>query len=217
MGLAEQLKMGLGSLGVACSDEQIEQVLRYQQLLLKWNRVTNLTSITDPVKVASHHLLDAFSIQPFVTGKRVVDIGSGAGLPGIPLALINPGKDFILLDANGKKTRFITQAKIELGLSNVEVVQTRAEDYQGQFDHVVSRAFRNLAEFVEVCEPLVCPGGNLLAMKGPDYEQEIKALDTADYLTVAHRLQVPGVDGERYLVEIRKPEMTRVKTNQIEK
>ena len=203
MGIETQLRQGLEELGIEVSDDGLKSILQYQALLLKWNKVTNLTAITEPELVVSHHLLDALAVNPFIAGHRVLDVGSGGGLPGIPLALVNPDKDFILLDPNGKKTRFMTQAKIELGLSNVEVIQSRVEDHQGLYDHVISRAFRHLSGFVECCGRLLTVEGSLLAMKGPDYEQEQEEMTVSDYTMVVHHLAVPGLQAERCLIEIK--------------
>ncbi|SVE11695.1 uncharacterized protein METZ01_LOCUS464549, partial [marine metagenome] len=166
-------------MNLAADQILIEQLQTYQALLLHWNKTANLTAITEPDKIVTHHLLDALAVHEFITGQRVLDVGSGAGLPGIPLALINPDKDFILLDSNGKKTRFMTQARIELGLENVTVVKSRIEDYDDRVDHVISRAFSSLAEFGHFCLRLLEKNGSLLAMKGPGYEIELAALESA--------------------------------------
>ncbi|MBT4161662.1 MAG: 16S rRNA (guanine(527)-N(7))-methyltransferase RsmG [Gammaproteobacteria bacterium] len=198
----ELLKSGLGELEIPASDTLMEKALHYKSLLMRWNRVTNLTAILESEKITSHHLLDAFSITSFLKGSRILDVGSGAGLPGIPLALINPDKDFILLDSNGKKTRFMTQVKIELGLDNVEVIQARVEDFEGSFDQVLSRAFASLADFVSSSRHLAT-SGNLLAMKGLDLEEELEALDSGSVEVNVHKFSVPGIETERCLVELK--------------
>lgn len=202
MTLEEKLTAGLDSLGFSNPADLAALAMRYQALLLKWNKVTNLTAITDPERIITHHLLDAYSVNRFIRGTSILDVGSGAGIPGIPLALANPDKDFILLDPNGKKTRFMTQAKIELGLENVEVVQARAEDHDRQYDQVISRAFRQVEGFIATCGRLVRPGGTLLAMKGPDHMEELATLSGFEDRVATHLLSVPGLDADRFLVEI---------------
>jgi 16S rRNA (guanine527-N7)-methyltransferase len=167
MSLKEKIESGLVALTLKSHPEVVEKLEQYLALITKWNKVTNLTSIDNPEQMVVLHLLDSLSIQPYLSGHRILDVGSGAGLPGIPLALINQDKDFILLDSNGKKTRFMVQAAIELGIRNIEVVHSRAQDFQGEFDHVVCRAFAGTDDFVKTCSHLLAPGGTLLAMKGP--------------------------------------------------
>ena len=202
MSVEQQLDSGLERLGFSDRADLVDRAISYQSLLLKWNKVTNLTAITDPEQVITHHLLDAFAVNPWITGKKILDVGSGGGIPGIPLALANPDKDFILLDPNGKKTRFMTQAKIELSLGNVTVIQARVEDHSAHYDQVVSRAFRQISGFVETCARLVVTGGSLLAMKGPDFKEELAQLpDLAETVSVSP-ITVPGMEAERFLVEI---------------
>ena len=200
MELTEIIESGLKELNLPADQTLIEQLRTYQAMLLHWNKTVNLTAITEPDKIVTHHLLDALAVHEFIIGQRVLDVGSGAGLPGIPLALINPDKDFILLDSNGKKTRFMTQTRIELGLENVTVVKSRIEDYDDRVDHVISRAFSNLVEFARVCLRLLEKNGSLLAMKGPGYEIELSALESA--FIRLHHISVPNLDAERYLIEV---------------
>jgi len=202
MDLRTRLAAGLEVLGLGGTESLVESSLHFQALLLKWNKVTNLTAITSPEQVITHHLLDAYAVNPWVIGHTVLDVGSGGGIPGIPLALANPDKDFILLDPNGKKTRFMTQAKIELELANVAVIQARVEDHKGQYDQVISRAFRRVGGFVDSCGRLVRPGGSLLAMKGPDYKGELAELAELKDRTQTSELSVPGLDANRYLIRI---------------
>jgi 16S rRNA (guanine527-N7)-methyltransferase len=179
--------------------EAVEKLEQYLGLITKWNKVTNLTSIDNPEQMVVIHLLDSLSIQPYLGGHRILDVGSGAGLPGIPLALINQDKDFILLDSSGKKTRFMVQAAIELGIRNIEVVQSRAQDFQGEFDQVLCRAFTGTDHFVKACSHLLAPGGSLLAMKGP---AESEVIPLPGFKQSIHQLNVPGLPSERYLIEI---------------
>ena len=199
MSLKENIERGLVALTLESHHEVVEKLEQYLTLITKWNKVTNLTSIDDPEQMVVIHLLDSLSIQPYLSGHRILDVGSGAGLPGIPLALINQDKDFILLDSNGKKTRFMVQATIELGIRNIEVVQSRAQDFQGEFDHVVCRAFTGTDDFVKACSHLLAPGGTLLAMKGPAASEVIRP---SGFKQSIHQLHVPDMPSERYLIEI---------------
>ena len=199
MSLKEKIERGLVALTLESHPEVVEKLEQYLTLITKWNKVTNLTSIDDPEQMVVIHLLDSLSIQPYLSGHRILDVGSGAGLPGIPLALINQDKDFILLDSNGKKTRFMVQATIELGIRNIEVVQSRAQDFEGEFDHVVCRAFAGTDDFVKACSHLLAPGGSLLAMKGPAASEVIRP---PGFKQSIHQLHVPDMPSERYLIEI---------------
>ncbi len=148
---AEELSLGARSLGVALSDAQHGQLLAYLALLVKWNKAYNLTAVRDPDEMVSRHLLDSLSVVPFVAagGARWLDVGSGGGMPGVPLAILFPERQFTLLDSNGKKTRFLTQVKLELKLANLEVIHSRVEQLQPPqpFDGIVSRAFSSLEDF----------------------------------------------------------------------
>jgi len=199
MSLKEKIERGLVALTLESHPEVVEKLEQYLTLITKWNKVTNLTSIDDPEQMVVIHLLDSLSIQPYLSGNRILDVGSGAGLPGIPLALINQDKDFVLLDSNGKKTRFMVQATIELGIRNIEVVQSRAQDFEGEFDHVVCRAFTGTDDFVKACSHLLAPGGTLLAMKGPAASEVIRP---PGFKQSIHQLHVPDMPSERYLIEI---------------
>jgi 16S rRNA (guanine527-N7)-methyltransferase len=199
MNLKKKIELGLFELTLESHPEVVEKLEQYLTLITKWNKITNLTSIDTLEEMVVIHLLDSLSIQPYLKGKRILDVGSGAGLPGIPLALNNQDKDFILLDSNGKKTRFMVQATIELGIKNIEVVQSRAEVFQGEFDHVVCRAFTDTDNFVKACSHLLAPGGSLLAMKGP---AESKVTRPPGFKQNIHQLHVPNMHSERYLIEI---------------
>ena len=198
MSTAERIAAGLCDLGLRESADKADRLAAYLELIAKWNRVTNLTAVPDPGEAVALHLMDSLSVYPFVIGDRILDVGSGAGLPGIPLALLMPDKDFILLDSNGKKTRFMTQAAIELQLENVTVIQQRVEDCTEMFDQVISRAFASLEDFLRLCLPRLSPGGSLLAMKGPSEKEQVENLEQGSL----HSLSVPGLDRERYLMVI---------------
>ncbi|MGH8373129.1 MAG: 16S rRNA (guanine(527)-N(7))-methyltransferase RsmG [Gammaproteobacteria bacterium] len=200
---SSRLAAGLHELQLALSPADQSRLLAYLDLLAKWNSAYNLTAVRDPGEMVTRHLLDSLVMEPFLRGERVLDVGSGAGLPGIPLALTNPERHFVLLDSNGKKTRFMVQAVATLGLRNVEVVQARAEDYRPAepFATVVSRAFSSLADFLHLTEQLCAPDGCWLAMKGELPESEIQALPPG-WVVQVRALQVPGLDAKRCVVEI---------------
>jgi 16S rRNA (guanine527-N7)-methyltransferase len=191
-------------LGLALSDQQDLQLQRYLELLQRWNKVYNLTAVRDPEQMLPLHLWDSLSIVPFIQAETCLDVGSGAGLPGIPLAILRPTQRFTLLDTNGKKTRFIQQAALELGLANVEVVQTRVEQWQPEqkFAAIISRAFASLADFVTVSGEHLQVQGTLYAMKGRYPESEIAELPQGWSLACSHSLSVPGLDAERHLLEL---------------
>ncbi len=200
------MRQGLAALGIEATDEQVGQWLDYLQLLQRWNKVYNLTAIDDAAAMLTAHLLDSLSVAPFVTGQRIADVGSGAGLPGIPLAILFPGTQFTLIDAVAKKSRFQRQAVMDLQLDNVAALHTRVETFKPEkpFDQVISRAFSSLSEFVDLTASLLASGGEWLAMKGRRPEQELAALDKKIAYTVIP-LTVPGLDAERHLIQMTKP------------
>jgi 16S rRNA (guanine527-N7)-methyltransferase len=185
-----------------------EKLSAYLDLLAKWNRVYNLTAIRDRAQMQSHHVDDALAILPYLPdarGKRVLDVGSGGGIPGIPLAIARPDWRVVLLDANGKKAAFLTQAAIELGLANVRAVASRVENYapDERFDIVISRAFSDLRTFAEAAAKHVGAGGIIVAMKGTLPHDEIDALPERVEVIGTPSLDVPGLDAERHLVLMR--------------
>ena len=202
--MSEVWQQGLGSLGVALSAHQQEQLQQYMQLMQRWNKVYNLTAVRDPQQMLPLHLWDSLSVATLVRGDNCLDVGSGAGLPGIPLAVLYPERQFTLLDTNGKKTRFIQQAALELGLGNVQVVQQRVEQWQpdGKFAAIISRAFASLIDFVTVSAAHLQDDGVLYAMKGRYPEQELAELPKGWVLSQSHSLDVPGLDAERHLLEL---------------
>jgi 16S rRNA (guanine527-N7)-methyltransferase len=191
-------------MGINLEPEQKRKLLAYLVLLEKWNRAYNLTAVRDPEEMVSRQLLDALSILDLLTGRRVLDVGTGAGLPGIPLAVARPEWRFTLLDANGKKTRFVQQAKMELGLDNLTVIQARVEQFptDDRFDSIVSRAFSSLPQFVELALPLLGENGILVAMKGVSPEDEIKTVEAKGMIVHCKRLQVPLSAAERHAIMI---------------
>jgi len=185
-----------------------EKLSAYLDLLAKWNRVYNLTAIRDRAQMQSHHIDDALAILPYLPdarGTRVLDVGSGGGIPGIPLAIARPDWRVVLLDANGKKAAFLTQAAIELGLANVRAVASRVEDYapDERFDIVISRAFSDLRTFAEAAAKHVGAGGIIVAMKGTLPRDEIDALPERIEVIATPSLDVPDLDAERHLVLMR--------------
>jgi 16S rRNA (guanine527-N7)-methyltransferase len=200
MALAE----GLTELELSLNEQTQTRLLQYLDLLEKWNRVYNLTAIRDKDQMVSNHLLDSLVLTPFVCGLRILDVGSGAGLPGIPLALASPQLDVTLLDSNHKKAAFLRQAVAELALPNVSVVSERVESWQPEqkFDCIVSRAFAELAEFVSLAKHLLAPGGYFAAMKGLHPYEELEKLPPGWCAREVLVLKVPGLDAARHLVLI---------------
>lgn len=198
------LERGLQTMRLDLSPSAGEHLLKYIELLAKWNRTYNLSAVRDPLAMVGQHLLDSLAVLPHLEfargGARIADVGSGAGLPGIPLALARPDWHVALIEANDKKAAFLQQAKIELGLSNVEIQARRVEAWQPaqRFAVVISRAFAALAEFVAACQHLLATNGTLAAMKGKDPSAEVGRLSGYRCKTLA--LSVPFVEGERHLV-----------------
>lgn len=200
--LADSLRDGLGRLGgSALDDAQIESLLRYLDLLARWNRTYNLTAVRDPAAMVTRHLLDSLAILPWVPEGRLLDAGSGAGLPGLPLAIARPQLEVTLLDSAGKKVRFLSQACRELGLANVTPVQARLESYLPalEFQAVVSRAFASLADFARAARHLAGTA-HLLAMKGRYPGDELAALPSWLRIESIEPLAVPGLQEDRHLV-----------------
>jgi len=208
MSTADQLKRGLIALGLALDRDTQQRLLDYIGLIEKWNRVYNLTAIREPEKMVSHHLLDSLAVAPHLHAKSLLDVGSGAGLPGIPLALASPDTRVTLLDSNHKKTAFLNQAVMELKLKNVRVCAERVESWQTQdrFDVIISRAFSDMSEFVRVTRHLLAPGGMFAAMKGMHPYEEIDKLPRDCAVQRVLPLAVPGLEGARHLVLIVKNE-----------
>ena len=202
--LLNQLRNGIESLGFNPGDHPVDKYLAYVDLLATWNKTYNLTAIDELQRSVSYHVLDSLSVLPFIRGKRCLDIGSGAGLPGLVLALARPDHDWVLVDSNAKKIRFINQAIIELKLNNIEAELCRIEEYdpEARFDCVTARAWGKLDNLYKVTGRLLSPGGNILAMKGPNVKHELASLDKNNVNYVLHNLDVPGVEGKRCLVEI---------------
>ena len=193
------LESGVKALNLSLTPVQIEQLLDFIKLIAKWNKAYNLTAVRNNVDMTRLHILDSLAILPHIHGKRVIDIGTGAGLPGIPLAICLPDVDFVLLDSNAKKTRFVQQVILELKLKNVAAVHARVEQYQPEqgFDIVTTRAFASLPDIVSLTSHLLNANGVLLAMKGQIPEAELRQFNA----TVIP-ITVPEVEAERCLVRI---------------
>lgn len=206
---ARQLADGIAALGLVLPQETVDRLLAFGELLLKWNKVYNLTAIRDPREVITHHLLDSLAVLPHLTRvERLADIGSGGGLPGIPLAIVRSGLIVSSIETVNKKASFQQQARIELQLGNVSVINERVEKVTpdrlpgGAADGVISRAFSSLADFVNLSGHLLGEGGALYAMKGVHPAEEVEALPTGWAVTAVHALNVPGLTAERHLLVI---------------
>jgi 16S rRNA (guanine527-N7)-methyltransferase len=190
---------GIVALNLSVDEQKIDQLLAFIKLIEKWNKAYNLTAIKNKQELVRLHLLDSLTVIPYLDGERIIDIGTGAGLPGIPLAICFPDKHFTLLDSNSKKTRFVQQVVLELKLANVQIVHSRSEDYQPEqmFDTVITRAFAELSDIVATTKHLLADNGKIIAMKGRCPESELAKI-TAKKSVIP--LQVPGVEAERNLV-----------------
>lgn len=199
----QQLREGLATLGLALDDATLSRLLAYLALLLKWNKTYSLTAITEPEKMVSHHLLDSLAaLAPIaaVQPRRLLDVGSGGGQPGIPFAIVRPDWQITLLDSNHKKTTFLRQAVIELGLKNVQVLCERVENVAGEpFDLITSRAFADLGDFVRLTRQLRAAAGRWAALKGVQPFEEIAALP-ADIASRIEAIDVPKLGAERCIV-----------------
>ena len=203
--LRQRLTSGLQSMQLELPDAVVERLLAYLAMLIKWNKAYNLTAVRQPLEMVTRHLLDALAVVPHLPGGRIIDVGTGGGIPGIPLSLVFPERDFTLLDANGKKTRFLVQAKAELGLVNVTVVNQRVEEYHpGQpFDCVITRAFASVADILTGSRHLLAKNGQMVAMKGAVPESELVTLPEGFHLMEVIPLRVPGLEQEqRHLIRI---------------
>jgi 16S rRNA (guanine527-N7)-methyltransferase len=206
--LRQQLEFGLKQMGLHFSVPVQQKLVHYIQLIARWNKTFNLTAIRDVEEMVSKHLLDSLAVQPYVEGHTILDVGSGAGLPGIPFAITSPDKQFVLLDSNGKKTRFLTQAKIDLKLDNVEVVHSRVQDYhptrEGHriyFDVITARAYASTDEILSSTAHLQNEDTCILVMQG---KLDESLSDSQYQLIEMHTLDVYGLDAERHLLEIKQ-------------
>ncbi|MFJ2988128.1 16S rRNA (guanine(527)-N(7))-methyltransferase RsmG [Collimonas sp. NPDC087041] len=209
--LEASLQQGAQALGIELDEKQQQQLLAYLSLLAKWNRTYNLTSIREPAQMMTHHLLDSLAVVPaFAAADNVLDVGAGGGLPGMILAIwaskARPSMRVSMIDTVHKKTAFLTQAKAELGLANVSVHTARVEQLQvtQKFDVITSRAFAELADFINWSEHLLADGGQFIALKGVQPDQEIARLPAGWQVTEIRPVTVPGLDAERHLIFIKR-------------
>lgn len=204
--LAEQLQHLIDQTDLDIPQAHQAQLVSLVQLLNKWNKAYNLTSVRDPREMLVKHIMDSIVVSPHLDGQRFIDVGTGPGLPGLPLAILNPDKEFFLLDSLGKRIRFIKQVIHELGLKNVTPVQSRVEEFQDNqgFDGVISRAFASLDDMLDWCHHLPHSQGKFYALKGLVPQEELDHLKAELALDVIHPLTVPELEGERHLVVIKQ-------------
>ncbi|WOJ97448.1 16S rRNA (guanine(527)-N(7))-methyltransferase RsmG [Congregibacter brevis] len=202
--MRSQLSQGLSGLDIDLSEAQQDLLIQYLELLSRWNKTYNLTAIRDESSMVTKHLLDSLAVLPHLRGRRFIDVGTGAGLPGIPLAIASPERHFSLLDSNGKKTRFLVHAANELALGNVEVVKSRVADFVPKiaYDGVLSRAFASLDDMIDGCRHMLTSSGEFFAMKGQRPDEELKQVDTGLMQVSVVDLQVPGLSEYRCLLRI---------------
>ena len=202
--LIYRLQQGCDDLKLSLGTDQQARLIDYLILLSKWNTAYNLTAVREEADMVTRHLLDSLAIAPFLAGQRVLDVGTGAGLPGVPMAILFPQREFHLLDSNGKKTRFLFQVKTALRLDNMVVHQARVQSFRvvEPFDAVLSRAFASLQDMMHGCRHLLAPEGRLLAMKGAYPAEELDAIGQEGAQVAVHPLVVPGLGEHRHLVEI---------------
>ena len=204
--LKPRLLESLAAMDLPRDDTRVAQWLGYLELLAKWNQAYNLTAVRDPGEMLTRHLLDSLAMAPHWTQHELADMGAGAGLPGLPLAILHPQRRVVLIESNGKKTRFMREVKRSLGLDRVEVIESRAEAYRPPAPLVAAtaRAVAPISELAGWCRDWLAPGGRLLAMKGPGHAEELTTLPAGYSLVAVHPLTVPGLDGERVLVELQR-------------
>ena len=197
-------KLGIEKLDLDITDAHVEKLQHYVTLLDRWNKTYNLTAIRNPNDMIPAHIFDSLVVAPYIDGENCLDVGSGAGLPGIPLSILQPDRQFTMLDTNGKKTRFIQQAIIELGLPNASVVQSRVAEWkpERQFDAIISRAFASIEDFVNGCSMHLNEKGSIYAMKGLFPSEELIHTPKGYELVEKIVLEVPYLEGERHLLKI---------------
>lgn len=206
MTLAHQLDSLLDQTPLQVSPAQRQQLVAYVELLNKWNKAYNLTSVRNPEDMLVKHILDSLVVGPKLSGQHFIDVGTGPGLPGIPLAILYPERNFVLLDSLGKRITFLRQVVFQLKLTNVTPMLSRVEEFQPEqpFDGVLSRAFASLQDMVNWCQHLIDTNGRFYALKGLLPEQEFSELPDNIQVSASHQLQVPQLDGERHLIELIK-------------
>ncbi len=203
--IKKTLADGIAKIGLSLTAKQHEQLLAYLELMSKWNKVYNLTAVRDKTEMVRQHLLDSLAVIPLIRGQRVLDVGSGGGLPGVVLAIVKPEVQVVTVDKVQKKIAFQTQVAAELGLTNLKPMSTRVEDlHEAPFDTITSRAFSSLLDFVTLTEPLLAQNGEWAAMKGVFPHEEIEQLPATVKVTEVIEVHVPDLQAERHLVRLRK-------------
>ncbi|SCC37442.1 16S rRNA (guanine527-N7)-methyltransferase [Kosakonia oryzendophytica] len=203
--MLNKLSRLLDEAGISLSDHQQQQLVGYVNLLHKWNKAYNLTSVRDPNEMLIRHILDSIVVAPYLQGSRFIDVGTGPGLPGVPLSIVRPESHFTLLDSLGKRVRFLRQVQHELHLENIAPVQSRVEDFPAEppFDGVISRAFASLNDMVSWCQHLPGAQGRFYALKGLVPDDEISLLPAEFTVESIEKLYVPHLEGERHLVVVK--------------
>jgi 16S rRNA (guanine527-N7)-methyltransferase len=207
MTLTQQLTSLISKTSLQVTDQQINLLIQYVELLNKWNKAYNLTSVRDPSDMLIKHIMDSLMVGEILKGENFIDVGTGPGLPGIPLAILYPERNFVLLDSLGKRITFLRQVVFQLKLANVTPVKARVEDYQGEqpFDGVLSRAFSSLTDMVTWCQHLIAPNqGSFYALKGQYPQDEISQLPEKFSLIKSYEIEIPELVGERHVLELKK-------------
>ncbi|MDH1472399.1 16S rRNA (guanine(527)-N(7))-methyltransferase RsmG [Shewanella sp. GD03713] len=204
--LSAQLEAYLAEINLPATAEQKKQLLDFVSMLNKWNKAYNLTSVRDPEAMLVRHIMDSLVVSPHLQGERFIDVGTGPGLPGIPLAIMNPDKTFVLLDSLGKRIRFQKQVAFELGIHNISSIESRVEAYQPEqkFDGVLSRAFASIHDMLTWCHHLPAEHGQFYALKGQLSDEEMQQIPAGFVVTETIELQVPRLDEQRHLLKIIK-------------
>lgn len=204
--LSVQLQTYLAEMKISATELQQKQLIGFVEMLAKWNKAYNLTSVRDPEQMLIRHIMDSLTVSPYLEGQRFIDVGTGPGLPGIPLAIMNPDKEFVLLDSLGKRIRFQKQVQFELKINNITSVESRVEAYQPEdkFDGVLSRAFASIQDMLSWCHHLPKENGIYYALKGQLSEQELQQMPAGFSLVDTIVLHVPKLDEQRHLLKIAK-------------
>lgn len=204
--IQDKLAKACQKLPFSVSEEQQSQLIKYLEMVNKWNKAYNLTSVRDPLEMVTVHLVDSIAVSPLLEGKRFIDVGTGPGLPGVPLAIMCPDAQFVLLDSLGKRIRFLKQVAFELKLANIEPIQSRVEEHtpEVEFDAVITRAYASIELMLSSCQHLVTSGGKFLALKGIYPEEELDAVSDAFSVVESTPLNVPGLDAQRHVIKIEK-------------
>lgn len=204
--LAEQLDAYLAEINLAATDKQKKQLVDFVGMLHKWNKAYNLTSVRDPAQMLLRHIVDSLVVSPYLQGERFIDVGTGPGLPGIPLAIMNPDKQFVLLDSLGKRIRFQKQVQFELGIDNITSIESRVEAYQPElkFDGVLSRAFASIEDMLSWCHHLPSETGEFYALKGQLTPEEMALIPMEFEVKEIIELFVPTLEEQRHLVKLTK-------------